>query len=180
MEISNKSFVVFCVAVAAVAVYVRAQSVHSTAAPAPAVEAPRTVVKAPVRHHGIPDSPMPPDPYANSGEDQAGVDNAPVTLEATPDTPPPVATAPKAPEAAETTDGNGQEDLTYVDDLGDMADPAPATTNEWQLSDRDMVRVLLGSMPEEQRDSFRIMWFNMSPDDRQTFLDQMRGSQQGG
>jgi len=187
MEISNKTFGIFCVVVVGVTVYVRAQSIRPEVHPTAIASDTQTVASAPKpkRRRPIPDSALPPDVYASSNLDQSGLDAAPVTLDAvplpTPTATTPPATPPVAPSTTPAADPNAgsEEDLTYQDDLGPMADAAP-TNNTIQLTDRDMLRIMLTAMPEQQRDSFRLMWFTMSPDDRQGFLDQLRGDQQGG
>jgi len=183
MEISNKAFGIICVGVIVVTVYVRAQSVHSDAAPVTVVQAPKVVAQTPQRRHGIPDSAMPPDQSATTADDQPIADDAPITLSTAPvdqsQNAAPAAKTP-APNTAPTDGNDGQEDdLTYTDDIGPMAEAAP-TNNAIQLSDRDMLRIMLGSMPVDQQESFRLMWFNMTPDDRQGFLDQLRDTQNGG
>lgn len=183
MEISNKAFGVFCVAVVVVTVYVRAQSLQQKPAqPEVAVESTKVerVAQSTKKHHGIPDSPMPPDPFADSNVQATVADSSATVDEAPADETAPPAVAQPAPDAAAATDSTlADDDLTYTDDLGPM-DDAVAPNNPPQLSDRDMLRIMLGSMPEEQRESFRLMWFTMSPDDRQDFLDQLRESAQSG
>jgi hypothetical protein len=182
MEISNKAFGIICLGVVAVTVYVRAQSLHSPAQTVVVAEAPKTVeptVKQ--RHHGIPDSPLPPDPYASATTDQTPSDDAPITVEAVPTAPsqPPAPAATTQPADAAGSDSAAEDDLTYQDDIGPMADDVP-TNNSVQLSDRDMLRIMMNSMPDQQQNSFRMMWFTMTPDDRQDFLDQLRDIQQTG
>jgi hypothetical protein len=184
MEISNKAFGIICVTVVVVAAYVRAQTLHSTATTTTTavVEAPKVVARAPKKRHGIPDSALPPSPVDASSDDQSIAGDTPITVDSVvPDQPPaaPVAKQPAAQPAETDNSNTGDEDLTNTDDLGSMAQNAPAD-NSLELSDRDMLRIMLSAMPNEQRESFRMMWFTMSPDDRQEFLNQLRASQQGG
>ena len=183
MEISNKTFGIFCVAVVCVTVYVRAQSIDSkqkSVASPPVVT--QTVAEKPKRRRGIPNSTLPPDPNAQI-DTQPAADDSPVTVEAVPDNPQ-VSTLPITPQTSDTpiTPNSEQDDLTYQDDLGDLTDPiaadeTPPANNGWPLSDRDTLRLMMRTMPEEQRDEFRVMWFSLTPDERSDVLDQIRGSQ---
>jgi hypothetical protein len=178
MEISNKVFGVICVAIVVVTVVVRAQSMSHPAPVAAVVEEPKVVTQAPKKHHGIPNSALPPDPFAASTDDQSAVADAPVTVDNLPPETPPATEAPAAPpkvdEAPADAANGGNEDMTYTDDLGPETDGPPPAPNGIQFSDRDVLRIMLASMPPEQRESFRLMWFTMGPDDRQEVIDQLR------
>jgi len=183
MEISNKAFGIFCVAVVAATIYVRAQSkpaqpaVTSEVATTKPEEAPR-----PKARRAIPDSPLPVDtvpgidtntPVAIEPEVQADDQNSNEPLQP----PAPPATDPQQPaEDSAVASNDAQQDLTYQDDVGQVVDNS-APVPQWQISDRDMLQVMMDAMNREQRDAFRLMWFGMGPDERQDFLDRMRGNQ---
>jgi len=179
MEINNKAFWVICVAVVGVTFYVRAQSTQTPAA----TEAPKitqTVVQKPKPRRPIPNSAMPPEPPGQT-DDQTAQDDTPVTIEAIPD-PAPVAAAPAtAPAATQPNDNSANadpsiDDLASIDDIGSLMDPTPADITAQQNSDRELLRVMIGGLPREQRDAFRLMWYTMSTGDRQDFIDQLRGN----
>jgi len=188
MEISNKTFGIFCLVVVGVTVYVRAQSIHSE----PAAPQPPTITQsvastaAPKQHRSIPNSTLPPDMTATTDTQVVSDDQAPPgdaqPTETAPGTVQP--TTPKVDSSTVAVNGQ-QDDLTEQDDVGDFVGnetdaETPPVNNGWQLSDRDTLRLALQSMPPEQREVFRVMWFSMTPDDRADLLDQIRGTQQGG
>ena len=182
MEISNKTFGVICVAVCVVVVYVRAQSIHpAPTAPPPAPEVVAVTEKAPKVRHRIPDSPLPPGMTNDATSDDEPIvlagDITPVAdpvKASVPPSAPPVASAP--PSAAPNS---VDESLTYQDDLEDLV-PEPQANNTMQLSDRDVLRIMLGTLNQQQRAEFQTLWYTMSPDERQNLIDEVRGSQQGG
>jgi len=47
-------------------------------------------------------------------------------------------------------------------------------------TDRDLLRMMMGTISPRQREEFRALWFTMSPDDRQNIIDEVRGNLQGG
>ena len=186
MEISNKTFGVFCVAIVGITVYVRAQSVQSEVKPVAVAAKTEAVEPARKIKRPIPNSTLPPDPFASTPVDQPVVDETPVIVgdvpgaapqTVAPGTPNSVAETTPSPSADETA--AAEEDLSYLDDIGDMASAVP-TDNSVEIADRNMFRVIMNTMTNTQRDAFRMMWFTMSPDERLDFLAQLRGEQQGG
>jgi len=185
MEVSNRAFGIFCVAVFGVVLYVRAQSVHSpaTVAAAPPVVT-ETVVRAPRVHRGIPDSTLPPDPNAinTTSDDQPIIVGGDLPADQAPTSAPATTDKPATPPATVTSPTVVQENLVDQDDLGDLDDvPDTATTNsQLEPTDRDLLRMMMGTISPRQREEFRALWFTMSPDDRQNIIDEVRGNLQGG
>lgn len=175
MKVDNRAFWIVCIGVIAITAYLRAQSLQTKAAAAVPVTAAPAQSPAPRRPHPIPDSPMPPDNFAANSDAQAG-DDSPVTVDSS--ELPQQQAQTSAPTGDNAAENGNEDDLTNTDDIGDLADPSP-TNNSLQFSDRDMLRVMMTQMTDSEQQSFRMMWFTMTPDDRQDFLDQLRG-QQGG
>ena len=184
MQISNRAFIAYCLVIFGAFVYIRAQSVKTeptVAAVAQADEVQDKLPKTPIVRHGIPNSTLPPD--VNNGfvpgdppivlpEDSAAplakAEQKPVvsTGLSTPVTPP-----------AKMTEAT-QDSIVNQNDLGDLtAEQAPTVSPE--LSDRDVLRIMWGTLSDQQRDNFRAVWSTMNPDERQTLIDEVRGSRQG-
>ena len=177
MEISNKTFGVICVAVCVVVVYVRAQSVRPPVqATPPTSEVTVAVAKTPTKHRRIPDSPLPPGMATEATSDDEPIivasDIAPA-----PDLAKPVASAPAVASAPPSAPPPAADDsLTYDDDLSDLS-PQNSYNSGMQLSDRDVLRIMLGTLNQQQREEFQTLWYTMTPDERQNLIDEVRGSQ---
>lgn len=177
MNVSNRTFIVFCILVVAGAAFVRAQILQKGNKPA-LVEAPATqvVAKTEVQHRSIPDSAMPALPPLDATSDPQAGDDGPVTVDAQAP-----AKQPDKQPAVNDPNANNDDDLIYQDDIGDDTQTPPANNNNgMQIPDRVMLQMMLNEMTPQQEQSFRMMWFTMTPDDRQDFLDQLRGQDQGG
>ena len=183
MEVNNKTFAIFCVAVVAVTFYVRAQSVHTPVSTATEPVVTKAVAEKPTKRRGIPNSVMPPDLTAST-DTQVTADDGTVATDGLPDGQPVAKTQSAVPQINEPINDD-QDDVTYQDDVGNLYDAnadteQPQANDGWPISDRDTLRLMMRTMPPDQRDDFRVMWFTMTPDERGDFLDQVRGSLQGG
>ncbi len=190
MEISNRTFGLFCVAMVGVVVFVRAQS---SKAPVVVVAAPTEVArvesKQPARKHGIPDSTVPPEMNMSIGTDDqpilvgsdANIDRpVPLPMDPSPSAPPAApASTPQPDPNADASNLASQDDISG--DVASLMDQQQQeqVSNDMQISDREVLRLMMSSMNRRQREELAALWYTMSPDDRQNLLDQVRGSQQG-
>ena len=187
MEISNRTFGLFCVAMVGVVIYVRAESVRPTVVvAAPPVAVAENETKRPTKKHGIPDSSVPPEMNPVGGMDDqpilvnGGVDPdqpVPLPMSAPTDAPAaPAATPPPTDAAPQDESLANQDDISDV--VANLADQQQQA-NQMQITDRDVLRLMLSSLNGRQRQELEALWYTMSPDDRQDLIDQVRGTQQG-
>ena len=187
MEISNRSVVMICVTAVVVAVVLR----RGPAATVPVQDAdnPGTLAASAAP---APQSREPLDSdFRMVDTNMPKTDEQPMEARISPTTTPLAATADPTDTAEEDDPLAGAYEEEQPVGQG-LTAPRAARENSaaWaydapndrngDFTDREMFDRMMGFMDEDQRADFRVVWTAMSPEERDQFLNQMRGNQNGG